>query len=86
MFLSRAWTARQLADMNIINYAVPADQLDEVLDEILEKLVARPAAVLAHTKRVCNKHLIEHWNLAQDLASAYEMTDFWEHAARGEMD
>jgi enoyl-CoA hydratase len=86
MFLSRAWTARQLADMNIINYAVPADRLDEVLDEILEKLLARPASVLAHTKRVCNKHLIEHWNLAQDLASAYELTDFWQHAANGEMD
>jgi enoyl-CoA hydratase/carnithine racemase len=86
MFLSRAWTARQLADMNIINYAVPADELDGVLDEILEKLVARPATVLAHTKRVCNKHLVEHWNLAQDLASAYEMTDFWQHAANGEMD
>jgi enoyl-CoA hydratase len=86
MPLSRAWTARQLADMNIINYAVPADQLDQVLDEILEKLLARPASVLAHTKRVCNKHLIEHWNLAQDLASAYELTDFWQHAANGEMD
>jgi enoyl-CoA hydratase len=86
MFLSRAWTARQLADMNIINYAVPADQLDEVLNEILEKLVARPASVLAHTKRVCNKHLVEQWNLAQDLASAYEMADFWGHAKNGEMD
>jgi enoyl-CoA hydratase len=86
MFLSRTWTARQLADMNIINYAVPADQLDQVLDEILQKLIARPAAVLAHTKRVCNKHLIENWNLTQDLASAYELTDFWGHAANGEMD
>lgn len=86
MFLSRAWTARQLADMNIINYAVPASELDIVLQEILDKLVARPAGVLAHTKRVCNKHLIENWNLTQDLASAYELTDFWGHAANGEMD
>lgn len=85
MFVSRAWTARQLADMHIINYAVPADQLDTVLDEIVDKLLARPASVLAHTKRLCNKHLIEQWNLAQDLASAHELLDFWNHAANGEM-
>jgi len=85
LFLSRTWTARQLADMDVINYAVPADQLDVVLDEIVTKLLARPAAVLAHTKRVCNKHLIEQWNLTQDLATAHELLDFWNHAAAGEM-
>ncbi|HVX21386.1 MAG TPA: enoyl-CoA hydratase/isomerase family protein [Acidimicrobiales bacterium] len=85
MFLSRTWTARQLADMHVINYAVPADQLDAVLDDIVAKLLARPAAVLAHTKRVCNKHLIEQWNLSQDLATAHELLDFWNHAANGEM-
>ena len=52
----------------------------------ISKILARPADVLARTKRACNKHLIEHWNLAQDLASAYELTDFWSHAAAGEMD
>jgi len=86
MFLSRTWSAKQLAEMNIINYAVPADQLDVVLDEILEKLLARPLAVLAHTKRVCNKRMVEQWNMTQDLASAYELLDFYGHAASGRMD
>jgi hypothetical protein len=26
------------------------------------------------------------WNLAQDLASAYEALDFYDHASAGEMD
>jgi enoyl-CoA hydratase len=86
MFLSRTWGARQLADMNLINYAVPMEQLDEVLNEIIEKLLARPAYVLAHTKKVCNKQLVQQWNTAQDLASAYEMLNFSAHGLAGEMD
>lgn len=85
MFVSRVWTARQLADMNVINYAVPADQLDAVLDEIIGKLLARPAHVLAHTKRVCNKTLIQQWQLAQDLAVSYELQDWWINGASGRM-
>lgn len=86
MFLSRAWTAKQLADMNIVNYAVPADQLDTQLDEIIEKLLARPATVLARTKKVINKRMVEQWNMTQDLASAYEILDFYGHAVNGDMD
>jgi enoyl-CoA hydratase len=86
MFLSRTWTTKQLAEMNVINYAVPADQLDETVDEIIEKILARPAYVIAHAKRVCNKHMVSQLNLAQDLASAYEGLDFFTHAAAGEMD
>jgi enoyl-CoA hydratase len=86
MFLSRTWDAKKLADMNLINYAVPMEQLDEVLDEIVEKLLARPAYVLAHTKRVCNKGIVAQWNNVQDLASAYEMLNFWQHGIAGEMD
>lgn len=85
MFLSRVWTAKQLAEMNIINYAVPAEKLDETLDEVIEKLLARPATVLARTKKVINKRMVEQWNLTQDLASAYEILDFYEHALKGEM-
>jgi enoyl-CoA hydratase len=85
MFVSRVWTARKLADMNIVNYAVPADQLDAVLDEILGKLLARPAHVLAHTKRVCNKHMVQQWMAAQDLAVSYELQDWWINGASGAM-
>jgi enoyl-CoA hydratase/carnithine racemase len=85
MFLSRTWTAKQLADMHIVNYAVPTDQLDEVVNRIIDGLLARPLPVLAHTKRVCNKPMVEQWNLTQDLASAYEMLDFFGHSAAGRM-
>jgi enoyl-CoA hydratase/carnithine racemase len=86
MLLSRTWTTKQLAEMNIINYAVPAAELDDTLNEIIEKLLARPGYVIAHAKRVCNKHMINNWNLFQDLASAYEGLDFWTHAAAGDLE
>lgn len=85
MFLSRALTARELADMNVVNYAVPFDQLDDVFDEVMDKLAARPASVLAHTKRVCNKHVIHQTNIARDLSGAYEVLDLWQHGKDGNM-
>lgn len=85
MFVSRAWTARQLADMNIVNCAVPADQLDVALDELVGKLLSRPAHVLAHTKRVCNKAMIQQWQLPQDLAVSDELQDWWINGASGRM-
>ena len=65
LFLSRVWTAKQLAELNVINYAVPAEQLDATVDEVVGKLLARPAYVLARVKRVTNKRLVRQWNLAQ---------------------
>jgi enoyl-CoA hydratase len=85
MLLSTSTTARELAAMNVINHAVPMDELDAVVDEIVEKLLARPASVLAHTKRVCNKNLIAAWNLTSDLSSAYFSLDNFQHGAAGEM-
>jgi enoyl-CoA hydratase/carnithine racemase len=86
LMLSRTWSAKQLYEMDLVNYCVPMDQLDTVLDEIVEKLLARPSYVLAHTKRVINKRAVEQLNRAQDLASAYEMLNFWAHGSAGEMD
>jgi enoyl-CoA hydratase len=83
MFLSRAWTATELARLNIVNYAVPLADLDTILDGIVDGLLARPPSVLAHTKRACNKHLINQANLAKDLAGAYEVNDLWQHASDG---
>ncbi len=86
LFTSEVWTAKQLADMNIINKAVPADQLDAALDAVIEKLLRRPASILAQTKKLVNKRLIEQWNLTQDLASAYETIDFFTHGRDGAME
>jgi enoyl-CoA hydratase len=85
MFLSKAYTARELAGMNLINYAVPLADLDKVFNDLLERLLARPPSVLAHTKRVCNKHVSHQANLAMDLSAAYEINDLWLHARNNTM-
>lgn len=78
LFLSPAYTAKQLAAMNIVNYAVPMDQLDPVLDDLIERLLRRPARTLARTKRGVNKMLIQQVNLAYDALAWSEALDFWE--------
>ncbi len=85
--LSRAWTARELAEMNVVNYAVGSyEELDAKVDEIIDQLLARSQHSLTRTKRLTNKALIQMWNLTQDLSSAYENLDFWQHAAEGHME
>lgn len=86
LFLSRAFTATDLAAMNIINYAIPLAELDEKIDGLLEELLARPAFALARTKRACNKHLVNQMNLATDYAHEAELGDFLDHGRLGNMD
>jgi enoyl-CoA hydratase/carnithine racemase len=71
LMLSKELSARQLADMDVVNYAVPMSELDETTTRIVDALLARPAHALALTKRVLNKHLVEQMNLALDLGDAY---------------
>jgi enoyl-CoA hydratase/carnithine racemase len=78
LFLSPKYTAKELAAMNIVNYAVPMDQVDAVLDDLITRLLARPAKLLARTKRGVNKMLINQVNLAYDVLAHAEMLDFWE--------
>jgi enoyl-CoA hydratase len=85
MFLSKCYTAKELEALHVINYAVPAAELDAVVDDLVTRLLARPSSVLARTKRVCNKQLVNQLNLAKDLAAAYEVLDLWEHAKDGTM-
>ena len=82
-YLSQQLTARELADMNVINYAVPADELDDKVDEILRRLLARPQSVLAHIRKLLQKPIIEQANLQYDLSWAYEHLDFIEHGLNG---
>jgi enoyl-CoA hydratase len=87
-FLSQQLTARELADMHVINYAVPADELDDKVDELVRRLLARPQPVLAHIRKLLQKPIIEQANLQYDLSWAYEHLDFVEHGLSGhfEMD
>jgi enoyl-CoA hydratase len=83
LLLGPAWTARDLADLGLINYAVPADQLDDKVSEFVAKFLARPPGPLIRTKRAANKRLIEQLNHTFDGAWHSENLDLWELGARG---
>jgi enoyl-CoA hydratase len=78
LFLSPAYTAKDLAAMNIVNYAVPMEEIDPVVNDLIERLLKRPARTLARTKRGVNKMLIQQVNLAYDALAWSESLDFWE--------
>ena len=84
--LSQQLTARQLEELHIINYAVPAEQLDAKLDELIRRLLARPQAVLSHVRKLTQKPIIEQANQQFDLSSAYEHLDFVMHGLAGHFD
>ncbi|HVW33221.1 MAG TPA: enoyl-CoA hydratase/isomerase family protein [Acidimicrobiia bacterium] len=83
LFLAKSYTARELAAMNIVNYAVPMEELDAVLDDLTGQLLARPARALAMTKRACNKHIINQWNLAFELGLSWEEQNLFTHGRDG---
>lgn len=76
LMLARSYTGKELADMGIINYAVPASQLDAKVDELVERLLKRPSYSLAWTKRIANRQVVSHLNKTLDAAAAYEMAGF----------
>ena len=78
LLLGPVWTARDFADLRMINYAVPADELFARTEEIVQKFLARPARALARTKRAAQKRLLEQMNLTLDYAWLAESTDLWE--------
>lgn len=83
LFLGSSFTAKQLAAMNIVNYAVPMDQVDAVTNDLVERLLKRPARTLARTKRGVNKMLVQQINQSYDVLGYAEMLDFWEQGRDG---
>ncbi|HEY4279599.1 MAG TPA: enoyl-CoA hydratase/isomerase family protein [Conexibacter sp.] len=84
--LSPSLTARELAEMHVINYALPADQLDDKLDDLVRRLLARPQSVLQHIRRVTQKPIVAQANLQYDLSWSYEHSDFVTHGLQGHFD
>ena len=72
LMLAAPLDPKELAALGIINRAVPADQLDAVVDEFVTRLLKRARYALAWTKRVANRHLVEGLNLRLDAAAAYQ--------------
>ncbi len=81
LLLGPRWTARQLADLGAINYAVPGDELDAKVQEFVDAFLSRPPIPLLRTKRAINKRLIQQMNLALDSAWTSELLDHWEMTA-----
>jgi enoyl-CoA hydratase/carnithine racemase len=75
MWLSTVYTGREMADMNAINYAVPAAELDALVDDLVSRLLELPDTVLARTKRLINKRLLAQWVQTEDLADAFSGLD-----------
>jgi len=65
--------AAEAARMGLINYAVPADQLDAKVDEIAAKILANPRWAVRWTKTVANIPLKELAARLSDPAVAYEI-------------
>lgn len=77
LMLARPFTAKELATMGVINYAVPAAELDAKTDEIAQRLLKRNAYALAMTKRVLNKPAMAQFNQSHDASLAYEFLNFY---------
>ena len=77
LMLARPFTAKELATMGVVNYAVPRDQLDAKTNEIAQRLLKRNAYALALTKRVLNKQMLAQFNLVHDASLGYEFLNFY---------
>lgn len=65
-------TAQRAAEMGLINYCVPADQLDAKVAEISGKILGNPRWAVRWTKAVANIPLKELAAKLSDAAVAYE--------------
>jgi enoyl-CoA hydratase len=75
--LARPFTAAELARMGVVNYAVPAAELDAKTQEIAERLLKRNAYALALMKRVLNKQALASFAQTHDAALGYEFLNFY---------
>lgn len=78
LMLAREETASDLARMGVINYAVPAAELDELVESLVERLLKRPAYALAWTKRIANKHVVDQLHRTLDAGIAYELVNIYQ--------
>src|SRR5262245_28780444 len=77
LMLARPFTAKELAAMGVVNYAVPAAELDAKTNDIATRLLKRNAYALALTKRILNKQAMASFNMVHDAALGYEFLNFY---------
>jgi enoyl-CoA hydratase len=81
LWLSKELTGADLARQGVINAAVPAEKLDEVVDDYAARLLLRTPHSLALAKRAANKPYIDQFNRVYDLAWSYELLNFYQLGA-----
>ena len=84
LMLARVFTGRELADMGVINYAVPAAELDARVDAMVAALLKRSAFALAWTKRVAGQHIKAQLQLRLDAAAAYQLVNIYQLGKYGD--
>ncbi len=83
LMLAKPYSAAELARLGIINYAVPAAELDAKVDDIVARLLQRGAYALAWAKRVANRKVVEQLNMTLDAGAAYEMVTWLQREKLG---
>lgn len=66
-------TAKHAAEIGLVNYAVPAAELDAKIAELVEKIAGNPRWAVRWTKTVVNLQLKDIANKLMDASIAYEM-------------
>lgn len=86
LMLAREDVASDLARLGVINYAVPHDALDALVEDLVARLLRRPAYALAWTKRVANKHVVDQLHRTLDAGIAYELVNLAQLGQNGSDD
>lgn len=77
LLLARSFTARELAALGVINYAVPAAELDALVASMAARLKKRSPYILGWTKRAANRAIAAQVARALDAGIGYEMVSFF---------
>jgi enoyl-CoA hydratase len=78
-FLAREYSASELAEMGLINYAVPLEELNAKVETIVHELLRRTRESIGFTKRVLNRRVVAELNSTVDAAIAYQMLHHRQH-------
>jgi enoyl-CoA hydratase len=66
-------SGEEAVDLGLVNYAVPEDELDDKVDEMIEKLATGPQPSIQYTKKALNSWLQLGMNTAFDKGQAWEV-------------
>jgi len=84
LWLGKQLTGKELYERGCINAAVPAGELDQACDRMIDALLRRPPYALAFAKRAFNRFYAERFNLMFDIGYAYEMMNKEQNARYAE--